>query len=320
MRSLFLTILFVLFLSSLLSQQEGTGNALWEKDLKKANELYLLTEPTTETDSLALNLFIEVAGKIPQGGIQDSIAADCFAKAANIHQGYQRFIEASIQYHQALERGAMFAGIRYTSWLNLGSNHYFSFRIDSAQLYFEKASELADTLKAKGRTLPELDVLYNSLGAIYFESANYNQAQNYFEQARQYISKDAPEYRDLITGIENNIANCYMKRHRFDTALFILRSLAPSPNQQEIIRQNMAHVLFEQGKYDSALAIYNTLNPLSGFNRIVALNNIARIFMARGDWPRAEKVFDSSLSEIRKEAAGIRNKEEALAYLYRSRL
>ncbi|MFN4312925.1 MAG: CHAT domain-containing protein [Chitinophagaceae bacterium] len=288
--------------------------------LQKANRLYTLHQPTPTDDSTALAIFLLLADQLPPGPYTDSLSADCMIKAANIHQGYQRYTDANLLYHRALSRAFNVRLIRYEAWLYLGSSHYFHNLIDSAQIYFEKAALLVNASGTETALYPELDRLYNSLGAIYFESANYSQAQNYFERARYFTNPTAPGYQEIITGIESNIANCYMKRARHDTALKILQQLIPVSSQREIIRQNMAHAWYELGVHDSAMAIYRQLKPLSGLSRVIALNNIGRIYMARGEWSKAEKVFDSSISENKRISPLIRNKEEALAYLYRCRL
>ncbi len=288
-------------------------------DLQKANRLYALENPSPESDSLALAFFtsyIETASLINPS---DSLLADALIKSANIHQGYQRFSTANALYFQALNRAYPLPLIRYEAWLYLGSSHYFDGRIDSAKFYLEKAAHEALQANKKMR-LPEQDRLYNSLGAIYFETGNYTQALNYFLLAKTVTAPGVIGYRDLITGIESNIANCFMKMNRHDTAIRILQTLDPGATQKNIVRQNMAHAWFELGQYDSAMHIYASLPDLTGRNRVIVLNNIGRMQMAKGDWRLAERTLDSAIAENRISAAYIRNKEEALTYLYRGEL
>ncbi|HCY89518.1 MAG TPA: hypothetical protein DHV17_04585, partial [Chitinophagaceae bacterium] len=79
-------------------QNNATG---LQQAYREAVRLYLLEEPTAETDSTALALFhsfIQQAGPGDAGKIMDA----CI-RAGNIHQGYQRFNEANRLYHQALQ-------------------------------------------------------------------------------------------------------------------------------------------------------------------------------------------------------------------------
>lgn len=318
-RNLLLFILLLLCSLPLTPQKNVDPSQKAYDDLQKANRLYALENPSPESDSLALACFtnyIEAGSLI---NASDSLLADALIKSANIHQGYQRFSTANTLYLQALNRAYSLPLIRYEAWLYLGSSHYFDGRIDSAKFYLEKAAN--EALQAnKKMVLPEQDRMYNSLGAIYFETGNYSQALNYFLLAKTVTEPGALGYRDLITGIESNIANCFMKMNRHDTAIRILQTLDPGATQKNIIRQNMAHAWYELGQYDSAMHIYESLPDLTGRNRVIVLNNMGRIQMAKGDWRLAERTLDSAIAENRRSAAYIRNKEEALTYLYRGEL
>lgn len=286
----------------------------------EANRLYDLEEPTNRTDSIALQLFLKTAEKAK--GIDYGILTDCLIKAGNIHQGYKRFSEANNLYHRALtinDKKLKNPAVAYEAYLYLGSSLYFSNIIDSAQHYFEEASGIA--LNYSGNlNLPEQNRLYNSLGAIYYESANYLQAKNYFERALEFSPKDADGYIEMYNGIQSNIASCLMKLNLYDSALQILQSLSLVEQQKYIIRQNTAHSYFELGKYDSALMIYQSLPLQNDFNSVVALTDMGRIYLKRQQWQQAEIVFDSAIALNKRISTKIKNKEEALAYLYRSQL
>lgn len=301
----------------LYSQTHSLQSSQWYKE---ANRLYDLDEPTEQTDSTALALFLKLAEK--NKGANREIAIDCIIKAGNIHQGYQRFEDANRLYHQAISLNNSYvksSSISYEAFLYLGSSLYFSNIIDSAQYYFEAASAIAIGNQAN-KMLPEQDRLYNSLGAIYYESANYQQAKNYFERALEFSSKKDPDYEDMYNGVQSNIANCLMKLNQYDSALKILRSLSPQEQQKNIIRQNTAHSFFELGQYDSALVIYDSLPLQNNFSSLLALTDLGRIYMNRKQWQKAEVVFDSAIARNKSISSIIKNKEEALAYLYRSKL
>lgn len=289
----------------------------WYNDAKR---LYNLDEPTTRTDSNAYRLFINAAEAAV--GKDYTLSIDCYIKAGNIKQGYQHYKEANALYHTALFYNNAFLKnpkANYEAYLYLGSSLYFSNVIDSAQFYFEAASMIA-TNYTGNELLPELERLYNSLGAIYFESANYQQAKNYFQKALVFAVKTSTDYQELYTGIQSNIANCLMKLNQYDSALHLFKSLQPSEQQREIIRQNTAHSYFELQQYDSALAIYKSLSLTNDFTGVIALTDMGRIYMNRGQWQEAEIIFDSAIVRNKSISTNIKNKEEALAYLYRSQL
>lgn len=290
----------------------------WPAWYKEAVQLYNLDEPTHTTDSTALSLFLKTAA----ASSDPFITVQSLIKAGNIHQGYQRYRQANSLYHRALGiqiQDAKKKLVNYEAWLYLGSSLYFSNVIDSAQHYFEEAANIAFHYNGKER-LPEQDRLYNSLGAIYYESANYQQAKNYFERSLQFSDKLSDDYEEVFTGVQSNIANCLMKLNQYDSALRIFRALKPVEQQRNIILQNTAHSYFELKQYDSALAIYRSLPLQNNFSSVIALTDMGRIYMMRDQWQMAEIVFDSAIAHNKSFSAGIKNKEEALAYLYRSQL
>lgn len=310
-------LLVSLFLYPSRSQKNKLQYKLW---FERANQLYDLKDPTAITDSTALDLFLKVAS--PTNNASRDIAISALIKAGNIHQGYKRFEAANILYNQANSLNLKTdrnEALFYETCLYLGSSHYFSNIIDSAQYYFELASNVVNEYKGNVK-LPEIDRLYNSLGAIYFESANYAQAKNYFERGFEFNNIGDADYTELYNGLNSNIASCLMKLNEFERALEILRNLQPLPQQQTILQQNKAHCYFELGKYDSALQIYQKLPRDPGFSGVVALTDMGRIYMQQGQWQEAEILFDSAIAKNKSISLLIKNKEEALAYMYRSDL
>lgn len=315
------TLVTLCTLISVFSQTHQSSE--YRQWVREAKRLYDLEEPTRATDSTALHLFDRAAvSALAAKDYQN--AANCHIKAGNIHQTYQRFTESNQNYHKALTISNAYLSDKrlvYEASLYMGSSHYFSNIIDSAQYYFESASSIA--VNYKGAKLPEEERLYNSLGAIYFESANYLQAKNYFEKALLVTPTGTTDYEASFVGINSNVANCLQRLNQYDAALRIYQKLLQYDMQKdvsEIIRQNTAHTYFKMGQYDSALAIYQQLNFENALNRTKALNDIGRIYMNRRQWQQSEAVFDSAIAVNKNISSVIRNKEEALAYLYRGQL
>lgn len=317
-KKIVLVIVVLGLLFTLIAQKKE--NQLIGEWYKKADLLYKLDEPTIATDSIALSFFLKV---VEAGSAYDkSLVIKALIKAGNIHQGYQRFSAANHLYHKAISLNNKYVRNpkdTYEAYLYLGSSLYFNNIIDSAQYYFEEASDIAMNYTG-AESLPEKDRLYNSLGAIYFESANYIQAKNYFQKAFDFSDKSSDNYEELYTGIQSNIANCLMKLNHHDSALRIFKSLTPDAQQRDIIRQNTAHSYFELNQYDSALAIYHSLPLQNEFSSVVVFTDMGRIYMSRKQWQLAEAVFDSAINRNKSISKSIKNKEEAMAYLYRSQL
>ena len=285
---------------------------------KEADILYNLNEPSSDSDKKALELFLAVArsSAISNNGLK----VQALIKAGNINLGNDRFIEANELYHWALQlNNDLNPALSYEVFLYLGSSMYFNGVIDSAKQYFEKASEISISSHKKVE-LPEQDRLYNSLGAIYYQSANYKQAQNYLQTALDFANPKSEDYEELYTSIQSNIASCLLKLNLIDSSIKILRKLNKLSNGRDFILQNMAHAYFEKGQYDTALILYNSLPLVNGLFRVVALNDIGRIHLQKGSWRKARNTFDSALKENRSITGNVKNKEEALTYFYLSQL
>jgi CHAT domain-containing protein len=285
---------------------------------RSAEALYNLDEPDPESDDVALKLFLAVAGV--KNGISSDLRIKSLLKAADIHRKYNRFQASNELCYRALaenQKANVKPAYNYEAWLNLGNSMYLNGTPDSARYFFELATEIAKNNRDQ-YSLPQLDKLYNSLGVIYYEAANFLQAQNHFETALNFSVPGNDD--DFYRSIQSNIANCLLKQHYYDSSIRLLSSLEPLVEQKWHIRQQLAHAYVEKGVYDSALNIYQSLELPHGLTRVAAFNDLGRIYMQKGDWLRAEITFDSAIAESKAVKGKLKNKEEALSYLYRSEL
>lgn len=315
-----LAVWVILFVFSRVASADPGNSARVLKDYARAESLYNLDNPTEESDHEAIELFTRVAGST--GGIPAEIRIKSLLWAGNIHQGYSRFNESKALYHMAMGINKLNGhrkDFAYESCLYLGTAMYYTGIIDSARYYFEMAS-VYTTDKALSQQLPEQDRLYNSLGVIYYESGNYQQAINYFQTALNFISTDSEQYGDFYNDIQSNTANCLLKLNYVDSSIRIFRKLVADNPGNSLVAQNYAHALLEKGRTDSALMIYERLDLPVGFGRIIARNEMGRIHLMNGNYKKAEACFAAAIEENKLLTGNVKNKEEALSYLYRSKL
>jgi CHAT domain-containing protein len=313
-----ISIAFILPLVSGQSTQPYQNVKAW---YNRAVLLYNYETPTEETDKEALELFLKIAG-LPSNPTWDGLRIESIIKAGNIHQGYGRFEKANTLYHRALvenQKVGKSPEYDYEAYLFLGSSMYFNGILDSAKQYFEKTAEISVAYRNKIQ-LPEQDRLYNSLGAIYFESADYNQAISFFRTALELASPRRGDYNYFYTSIMTNIASSLNKMKNFDSAIKIYKSIEGKIERSNLVFQPLAIAYFEKGNYQDALDIYNSLLLYSYQQKRVALNYIGRIHINLGNWKVAERIFDSALNLQQQQPDRVKNKEEALTYLYRSEL
>ena len=310
--SLFFSI--ILLLSSSPAWPQSDSVYLYKQWYNKAEKLFNLQNPTRKTDSLAAVLYLrstihaikEKDGKVAIGSL---------IKAATINQTYQHFTEANDLYHKAIiTNQALFrdTALLYETCLYLGSVFYQQGKNDSAKFYFEKASTFI-TLHPRGEDFPEQARLYNSLGAIYYESANYSQAMNYFNNALQ--SDDAEETRVTL---QSNIANCLVKLSRYDEGIKLFSALLPSAYLRRIVLHNIAHAYYKTGQYDSALKYFSKVSRQHDEVSVRMLTDLGKIYSAKGKYNESKKVLDSSLMIINMLSGTLKSTDRALNYLVRS--
>jgi CHAT domain-containing protein len=333
--SLLLLGVATLVVWQVLGQQRVRNAQSWQAQYGRAMALFDAANPTDASDSLALHLFLTAAPRAIESG-NYSKAADCYNKAGTIHQSYQRYEAANRLYHQAIgvcQRYPCDVAKRYDAYLYIGTSFYFTSVIDSARYYFEAASDIA--LGNKGQALAEKERLYNSLGAIYFESADYLQAKNYFEQALVAANPKDKDSVDNFVSMKTNIANCLLLMNRPRQALDIQMVLIEQYGSPRIVKRdedlmrillhNTAKAFFKLEQYDSALLYYNQIaqryqgpNLPPRMTTVQMLNDLARIHIYKRQWQQAEQFFDSAAAVCKRVVGNARNKDRALSYGYRS--
>ena len=285
---------------------------------KEANAYYNLENPTDETDSMAIVYYQKTITAVNNKPSFSSILIDCHIKTGNIYQGQQRFPESIPFYHTALQLAKQKndTGYLYQAALYLGSARYSISEIDSARFYFEYASRLA----ANKTDLIDLPILYNSLGIIYFEAANYRQAINYFQLATDRLSPTDGSYHESLVSFRNNIAGCYSRLGNYNEALQQYRSLLQYDQLRLSLYQNIGHTFYYQQQYDSAMHYLHQVpyQSTSAYARL--LNERGRIYLKQRSLQQAEQVFDSAIAVFNQLPASGKNKDKANSYLYRSQL
>jgi CHAT domain-containing protein/Tfp pilus assembly protein PilF len=314
-------ILFCIFIFSTSVYAQNTHPNTIQQWYREAVALYDLDDATDITDERALKLFLAVASST-HPKVDNSLKVESLIKAGNIHQSFGRYKDCNILYHRAIQQNMQSnprPELDYEAFLYLGSSMYFNGILDSAKYYFEKTAEISVAYRDRIK-LPEQDRLYNSLGAIYYEAADYKQAKKFFETALELASPRIIDYHVFSTTINSNIANCLLKLKYYDSSIQIFRRLQPNDDQRIIIQRNLAHAYFEKGLYDSALALYKKISFPGGIIQIVVLNDLGRIYMQKGMLNDAKKVLDEAIRQNQNLKIKVKDKEEALTYLYSSEL
>ncbi|KYP13199.1 CHAT domain-containing protein [Flavihumibacter sp. CACIAM 22H1] len=284
---------------------------------QQAETLYNSETPSALSDSLALARYQSVIELLEKQAPATGLHGEALVKRGNILQGQRQLDKAALEYRRALAWFDAFGKdsvLYFQACLHLGSNFYNGFKIDSARYYLEKAAAIAIHQPA----YPDLDVLYNSLGALYFQSSNYLQAGNYFEKARMLLSTTADDYTETYNGFSNNIAICLAAREQYEEALQIYQPLLKDPYLKNRVRQNIGHLYFAKGKPDSALTWFGKVEPAPGIATVRMYHEMARIYLDKKEYSKAGHYLD----EARRinQLGGESPKERAADFLLRSRM
>jgi CHAT domain-containing protein len=300
--------------TNLLAQTFPPGGPL--KWFKKADSLYKLDDIDETLENHALDLYIAVATSSNKN-LSKALIVESFIKAGNIYQGWARFQEANNLYHRALtniSESDKLPVLIYEAYLYLGSSMYSSGIMDSAKFYFEKTAELSVAYR-NSYELPDQERLYNSLGAIYYESADYKQAKKFFETALELASPRQMDFNTYETTISINIARCLLKLRNFNASILLLSNLQPNQDQKLLVQRNLANAYFEKGDYDSALSIYLTYKFPEGSLKRLALNDLGQIYMEKGMLRESKTAFDSAILISKVLGYSVKNKEDAIVFL-----
>ena len=309
------TIVGCIILLSSLTAKPQHGDS-YRHRYNKAEKLFNVENPSNKTDSIAANLYLDAAVSALRKK-DGKIAVSSLIKAATIRQTYKQFDESIKLYHRSLtvnENNFKDTVLLYEAWLYLGSALYQQGQTDSAKYFFEKASYLT-TLQPEARKFPEQERLYNSLGAIYYESANYTQAMNYFRKALQFDDNE-----ETRVTLESNVANCLVQLSRYNEGLQLFKSLLPSGYLQRITFHNLGHAYFKIDKYDSAVLYFNKVTRQNDEVTIRMLSDLGKIYAAHHHYKAASNALDSSLNIINTVAGNIQSSDRAMNYLIRSQI
>lgn len=281
----------------------------------KAEKLFNLDNPTKRTDSLAASLYLK-AFEAAYADTNGNISLQCLIKTATIRQTYGLYDEAADLYRKSIDinrRQFKDSSLLYHAMLYAGTAYYQLGVTDSAKYYFEHASAISLDDKYESR-FPEQERLYNSLGAIYYEIANYQQAINYFEKAKQYAASD----RETLATLESNIANCLVQLRRFDDAIRKFRLLLSQKYLPRSLYHNTGHAYFKTGNYDSALYFFRRVDSKDDWITVSMMNDVGRIYTTGKQYLQAHAILDSALNICNRLAGNSKNRDRALNFMNRA--
>ncbi|MBX3256302.1 MAG: CHAT domain-containing protein [Chitinophagaceae bacterium] len=261
MRRVFIIILFVI--CYVLSRSgEPVPVALIQQKYLNADSLFNLSEPTDETDAVARKEFDAIIATCKkQVGFPDSLLFNACWKRGVLAEVLGNYEEAKKLYLDALtiagQNNRIRDSLQFKPLLYAGGIYYRENKFDSTRILLEKAQELSE----KYNMPHEVERLYNTLGALYFEGGNYLQSKNCFEKALQLIARDKNS-QPLKIGFENNIATILNRLGRYEEALEKYKKLLQYKRFTDDISLNIGNIYMMMDRYKEALHYFHSSNRI----------------------------------------------------------
>ena len=255
------------FLLLALLNTANTGDPVTVQDTYlKADLLFNSSNPTVETDSLAMAGFDAVIARLEkypdrhldsflfQSYLSKGILLDVKAKNAEAKNIYLK--AAAMPKKNALLSDSLL----FRVFVYVGSNYFNLNNFDSANYFLIKAEDLTRRFPR----VPEKERLYNTLGALNYVNGNYLQSRNYFNQALELILHK-PSYDTVFAlGLQANIATSSYKLGNYTEALAmyntIIKEKIPAGYIYNGIYMNMGKAYLAVKKYPEALASFRKVD------------------------------------------------------------
>ncbi|AFL85025.1 hypothetical protein Belba_2469 [Belliella baltica DSM 15883] len=299
--------IFFLFLFLSIQTNNPTENETLLTKYEKAISYYEPPQPTNKSDSIALDLFTQIMNDPLNTSLSSEVILDVYEKAGNIYLINNDFEKAISAYRKGIffnYSEEVLDTLFFASNLFLGESYYRVSKADSSIFFLKNAEKI---LSQKNSKL-EASRLYNSLGVIYYESGNYIQSINYFNQARDLSvgDKSFSELDEFLQFAEysflNNIASSLMGLSQLDSALKIYQDMLSFGINDDRALSQISEVYLEKLEPDSAFYYLNSISSEEIKSSISFQNQLAEVLYLKKDFAGSNEI----LKELVKTKSGIR--------------
>ncbi len=298
--SLFFVFAFNLKIFSALAQEACNNN----EELGTYNEALLLfnqPNPSPHTDSIALYKFLQVIKAVKAEQKNAPVLSNSYEKAGVIKQTYGFQRQAIALYKQAIACRSAYNlsdSLHFKPYLYCGSACYVLNLFDSSLYYLKKAEAVLLRFPAQQGS----QRLYNSFGALYYESGNYSQSINYFRKAVQLnLQNSHPEKKGLTYSYKSNIASALRRMGDYNAALSMYKSLIPLTVNVNEVFINLGAIYLEKNQPDSAFHFLSKVENAEGNNRIILENTLGNVFLQKNQLKQASVHLNTALGFYRKD-------------------
>lgn len=304
-------IYFLIFLFCLQSPSGQQAPHYYKSLYRQAEILFYEKQSTDQTDSLALAAYLQVIGLHP--GPPDSILWDSYYKSGILLQTAGKFEQAIPYLKKAITIQPAISSLKdslaFLPNLYLGNSYYSISYLDSAVYYFKRAEFITRSYTE----IRGIERLYNTLGAVSYESGDYRQSKIYFEKALQEIISRDPGNTALVVNYKNNLASSLRQLNELDSAMSIFKSLLAFNINQDELLHNIGSIYLELGNDSMAI---NYLHKVKYYNQN-KLNDLALAYHRMGSKDSAEWYLLQAFELNDKVNGKRKNLQQSVSYKYR---
>ncbi|NOT52307.1 MAG: CHAT domain-containing protein [Chitinophagaceae bacterium] len=208
----------------------------------------------------ALQGFSIILPAIEKAG-DDSLAFHCWFRIATLYHYFDSLGSAQQAYQKAIALKSKLPlladSFLFKPYVFSGGIYYSTNEFDSALSNYKKAEKIAALYPSP---LSGAHRLYNTLGALYYETGNYRQAKNYFEKAIATLPLKESSYKDLLINYKINIASLLVKLEDYSGAQSVYESILPYDLFADEINHNLGIISLRRKDYKSAIASFKKVN------------------------------------------------------------
>ncbi|MFN3802039.1 CHAT domain-containing protein [Belliella pelovolcani] len=292
---MFLRIFFLFLFLAIQANNPTQEKALLTK-YNQAIAYYESPQPTAESDSIALDFLTQIMNDPLNSSLSSEVILDIYEKAGNLYLINNDFEKAISAYREGVffnYKEEVLDTLFFASNLFLGESYYRVSKADSSIFFLKNAEKL---LSKKNSKL-EASRLYNSLGVIYYESGNYIQSINYFNQARDLSvgDKSFSELDEYLQYAEysflNNIGSSLMGLSQLDSALKIYQEMLSFGINDDRSLSQISEVYLEKSEPDSAFYYLNLISSEEIKNSISFQNQLAEVSFLKNDFESSKEIL-----------------------------
>ncbi|TAL47323.1 MAG: tetratricopeptide repeat protein, partial [Chitinophagaceae bacterium] len=253
----------------------------------------------------ALTAFRNLVMKMEtEKNVNDSLAFHSYFKIGILEHFFNNLPAAEKAYRHSIQLKQTLTQLPdsflFKPQLYLGIVLYNENQFDSAVAAYKKAEVIAE---AYSTPLQETERLYNTLGALYYETGNYRQAKNYLEKSVALLPKNHPYYKDLLVNYKINLASTLTKLEEYDEADKIYQSIFHFNILRDIILHNTGVINLNLGSIHKALQNFYQVNPAKT-NSARLYNDMALAHYNLGHNDSARYYLDKASAQVRMDLSG----------------